>query len=241
MMNEIIVDFAQLRIKIKSRFEYMKTFCKDYLVDGEDYDFEIMVDDQAIKKMKQELAFSDDYSESLAIYEAIANKLVDYNGIVMHGACIKYLDYGLLFSAPSGTGKSTHIRLWKQYFKDQVDIINGDKPILRFFDDEIRIYGTPYSGKENWHKNQSAKLKAICLLKQGKENQIKKLEPKEAMVAIFAQMYIAKKDEATAIKTIMMLDQLLQKIPIYELTCNISYEAVEVCYQGLKGELSEND
>ncbi len=232
-MNEIIVKMADLKIKIKSNYHYMEEFCKDYIIDHNEYDFEVMVDDEAIMKMKQELAFSDEYSESLAIYESIANKLIDYHGFVMHGACIKYQDIGLMFCAPSGTGKSTHIKLWKQYFKDEVDIINGDKPIVRIFDDSIKIYGTPYCGKEGWHKNQSAKLNAICIIKQSKENKIRKLNAKEALIPLFSQIYISKEDEMSALKSMELFDTLLHRIPVYELSCDISFDAVLTCFKGL--------
>ena len=232
-MNEFIVKFADLKLKIKTRFDYMHEFCKDYLIDDDCYDLEIEVSDQDIIDMKQTLVFSDEYSESLAIYEQIANKIVDFDALVMHGACIKYLDYGLLFTAPSGTGKTTHIKLWKQVFGDDVDIVNGDKPIVRIINDQIRVYGTPYSGKENWHKNQDVALKAICFIKQGKQNHIKRLSASEALIPMYSQLYLPKSNKEHGLKAIALFDYLLKHVAIYELSCDISSEAVMVSYKGM--------
>lgn len=65
----------------------------------------------------------------------------------MHGAVVAWKDQGYLFTAPSGTGKSTHLALWKKYLGDQAEVINGDKPFLKVMEDEVWVYGTPWAGK----------------------------------------------------------------------------------------------
>ena len=84
---------------------------------------------------------------------------------------------GYLFTAPSGTGKSTHIRLWRQFLGEAGHIVNGDKPFLSVEEGKVFVWGSPWAGKENWQKNRKAPLHGICLLKQGQKNKICRLQP----------------------------------------------------------------
>ncbi len=229
-MNVIVVEFAKLVIEIHSEFDYMAKFCEKFLTDKKDIDLVVKADEGYYERMNIEGCFSREYCESLSIFENIARKLPYYNKLVFHGACITYQGQGLLFTAPSGTGKTTHIRLWKRYFKDDVDIVNGDKPILEINEDGVVAHSVPYSGKEGYYKNTSAKLKGICIIKQGKTNTVRKLDSKEAMIPIYTQMYVPYESEEGTLLTMGLLDTLLKVCPIYELTCDISDEAVLSSY-----------
>ncbi len=229
-MKEFIVNFADIYIKIHTHYDYMFELCKDYIVDGNIFDMEVYPS----KDYKDYLeGFSEEYCESLSLYEQIAKQLPLFNAFVFHGASITYKKDGLLFTAPSGTGKTTHIRLWKKYFKDDVDIINGDKPILRIDEKGIKVYGTPFCGKEKWHKNRSAYLKALCIVRRGKINNIKRIKGSEAMIPLYNQMYFSKDNAAMAQRSMDLFDKLLTLIPIYILECDISYDAVLCSYKGM--------
>ena len=92
--------------------------------------------------------FAPEYLETLALLRKVAEVLPEKDGFLMHGAVIQWKDKAYMFTAPSGTGKTTHIRLWRKYLGQGVSIINGDKPFIRIVDDCVRIYGTPWAGKE---------------------------------------------------------------------------------------------
>lgn len=98
--------------------------------------------------------------------------------VLYYRACILYKDNAYLFIAPSGTGKTTHINLWKKHINDLV-IINGDKPIIRLINNEPIIYGTPWMGKERYGCNSKAKLKAVVILHQGQVDKIDKVDKKD--------------------------------------------------------------
>ena len=232
-MDSFIVNFAELYIKIHTHYDYMENYCKDYIVQSDTYDFEVYPDEHYLSIMNNDPNFSDAYCESISLYEEIAKKLPYYNAFVFHGASITYKDKGLLFTAPSGTGKTTHIKLWRQYFKSDVDIINGDKPIIRIFDDCIKIYGTPFCGKEGWHKNRSANLHSLCIVRRGLTNTIKNIEASDAMIPLYNQMYFSKDDKESALLSMTLFDKLLTSIPIYILECDISEEAVLTSYRGM--------
>ena len=232
-MNELIVRFADLNIKIHTNYDYMYKLCKDYIVDTDEYDFEVYPEEDYKYLVEDDLKYSEGYYESFSIYKEIGKKLPLYNAFIMHGAVITYQDKALMFTAKSGTGKSTHIKLWKMYFKNDVDIINGDKPIVRVFEDGIKVYGTPYSGKEFWHKNRSSFLHSICIVQRSNENIIQKISSEAAMIPLLRQVFVSTDCEESAGKTLELFNQLITSIPIYVLQCDISQEAVETAYKGM--------
>lgn len=160
--------------------------------------------------------------------EAFANYLATQGGVVMHGSAIAYKGKGIVFSAPCGTGKSTHAGLWKQYLGNQVVHVNDDKPAIRFVDDIPYIYGTPWSGKTDINANVSAPLQAIVFLAQAPYNRISKLSIAEAAMEIHYQTARPFYDEGLTLKIMEITDRLIQSVPIYRLECTISEEAVSL-------------
>ena len=150
----------------------------------------------------------------------------------MHCAVIEYEGKGYAFAAKSGTGKSTHISLWQKRFGDAVHIINGDKPIMRFIDDHLYAYGTPWCGKEGFNMNSSVPLHAICFLERAETNAIHPIKADEAVMRIFHQI-LSPEDLETLDALFPLLDRTLREIPCYVLGCNISEEAAEVAYSGM--------
>ena len=232
-MNQLIVNFADLKIKIHTNYDYMFKFCKDYIIDKTEFDFEVYPSEGYQHKMDDNPLFSEAYCESISLYEEIGKKLPFHNAFIMHGATITYQDKGLMFTAKSGTGKSTHIKLWKKHFGKDVDIINGDKPIVRVFEDGIKVYGTPYCGKECWHKNRSAYLHSVCIVQRGTTNKIRRIPNEDAILPLYQQIFLPKDNEEVAGKILDLYNQFLTLIPIYVLQCNISEEAVQVAYEGM--------
>ena len=96
----------------------------------------------------------------------------DFDAFLLHAAVIEVDGLAYAFAAPSGTGKTTHIALWKKFFGDRANIINGDKPIIRFENGTPYIYGTPWCGKEGYNINTKAPLAALCFIERSPENTI---------------------------------------------------------------------
>lgn len=160
-----------------------------------------------------------------------------HKAIWMHGSSILFNSKAILFSAPSGVGKSTHTRLWKQYVPN-IEHINDDKNIIIFQNNQLTLYGNPWSGKHQIDSNISAPLVAIVFLYQSKENKIVKLSKKEAFLKIFKQV-IQPFDKSVIDDWNDVTDELL-KVPIYELGCNISVDAVNLIKKTLEEEVYEN-
>lgn len=233
-MQQFTVNFAKLNIEIHCRYAYTKAFCREYLTD-EAADFAVSVSEEDIDR---EIAASPyqprrEYAESICVYREIAKRLPLYNRMVFHGAVISYKGTGYLFTAPSGTGKTTHIRLWHQYL-DGVEVVNGDKPLLHIEDATAEAFATPYAGKEGYQNHGSILLGGICLIHRGTENRIRRVTAGEVLTELMHQVYLPQEAEA-AIKTIDLLDALFKAVPIFLLECDISETAVKTAFEALTG------
>ena len=231
-----VYKFGGIPVLVKYRGQYFGDCCKDYLSEEEPL-FEILATDEDLEYERQHAEEKRDYSKSYlehtAVYRKFCEKSVDYNVILCHGSVLEYKGEAYLFTAPSGTGKSTHTRLWREYFGDEVIMINDDKPLLRFEKDGVYAYGTPWDGKHHISTNRNAKLKAICFLNQDKENHICRIAGEEALPMLMNQIY-RPRNAAGMIKTLDYINELIEKIPMYKMGCNMELEAAKVAYEGMK-------
>lgn len=232
-MIEFKIKLANQVISVICRYEYTLKACKEYIVNFGDSIFTVCATDEEITAEIDNVDISVDvgYAEFICLYRKIAELLPNYSCVVMHGAAITYKDSAILFVAPSGTGKSTHIKLWRQTFAEQVDIINGDKPIV-CVEDNISVFGTPWAGKENWHKNRQAELKAICILKQAESNCIVKANTMSYLPELLKQVYLPL-DKSSMKRTLELFDSIVKCVPVYILECDISQEAVMTAYNAM--------
>lgn len=243
-MITFTIKIADVDIKINTLYPDTKELCKDYLCENEGL-FSISTSQEDIeyerKKSIQEAlyeglvpyAYSDGYLETIAVYRKIADRLIEHNVIAFHGAVIEVEGKGYLFTAKSGTGKTTHINLWLEKFQDKCTIVNGDKPLLRIKDDGVIAYGTPWCGKENLNTNTSVKLKGICILNRGEKNTIEKIEFKEALDMLLQQTN-RPKNPALMVKTLSLINLFKGKVDLYRLYCNMEKEAADVSYEGMR-------
>lgn len=156
--------------------------------------------------------------------------------IAIHTSTITYRGRNVLFLGESGTGKSTHTRLWRENIPGAT-LLNDDSPILRIIDGEAWIYGSPWSGKTPCFKNERYPLAACVRLSQAPENKIRKLRLIEAYAAIhpscppeFAY------DECLYDGICRTLSVLLQKVPFYHLACLPDAEAARLSCSTVFGE-----
>lgn len=231
-----VYKFGGIPVLVKYRGQYFGDSCKEYLSDEEPI-FEILATDEDLEYERQhaeeDRAYSKSYLEHTAIYRKFCEKSVEHNVVLCHGSVLEYKGEAYLFTAPSGTGKSTHTRLWREYFGDEVIMINDDKPLLRFEEDGIYAFGTPWDGKHHISNNRNAKLKAICFLSQNKENHIRKISGDEALPMLMNQIYRPRNTEGL-IKTMDYVNVLIEKVPMYQMGCNMEQEAAQIAYEGMK-------
>ena len=172
---------------------------------------------------------SDSYCEMVCIFRHIAEEIVDFNGIFVHSAVVKKDDKGFMFLGRSGAGKSTHVIGWLKTFVD-AKVINGDKPILRFFDDCIYAYGSPWCGIEGLNKNERVRLYSGAFVEKATKNSIYPISDKEVFSKMLNQTVVPLNPQKR-IRHFEFLDKLIKSIPFYILECDISKEAVITAYE----------
>ena len=232
------IRIADLNIRIFHLYPQTRIFCLDYLVNDEP-DFSISVSRSDIEREKSIIEdkkagssvrnFSDSYLETLVVHRKIANQVIDYNTILFHGSAVAVDGVGYLFTAKSGTGKSTHTRLWREYFGESAIMVNDDKPLLKITDRDVMVYGTPWDGKHHLSHNISVPLKAICILERAKINHIESISSNIALPMILQQSYRPKNPLKMA-KTLELVDRILNDVAHYKLGCNMDIEAAKVAY-----------
>ena len=157
-----------------------------------------------------------------------------YDRFLIHGSAVAVDGEGYLFTAKSGTGKSTHVKLWREIFGDRAVMVNDDKPIIGISEEGAMIYGTPYDGKERLSNNISAPLKAICILERSEKNEIREISAIEAYPIIVQQTYHPLNPEMLN-KTLELLDRMSGLVKFYRLSCNMEREAAEISYSEMRG------
>ena len=218
---------------IEARYDTVPRACASYRVEDGKADFVIRVTEEMLMEEHQKMPENSlSYTENICVCRAVCNTASAHGAILLHAATVMAGCKAYAFSAPSGTGKSTHIRLWKSVYGDAVTILNGDKPLLREKDGELIAYGTPWCGKEGWNTNAKAPLAGLCFLERGEENKIRRLSPSEAVDRVFRQM-LKPKDARGVAETLRLADLMIRKIPVFLLSCNISEEAARLSYGSL--------
>ncbi|MBQ4600755.1 MAG: hypothetical protein IJB17_03910 [Oscillospiraceae bacterium] len=169
-----------------------------------------------------------EYMDSCSVFY---RQLLCFNGLLLHSSAVVMDGRAYLFSASSGTGKSTHTRLWQQVFgADRAQIINDDKPALRQIDGVWYAYGTPWSGKSTTSLNLRVPIAGICFLKQGKTNEIRKISAADAAFRVLEQTIRPKNSILTAM-LLESVDKLVSQVETYEMQCNMEPEAAMLSYQ----------
>lgn len=157
--------------------------------------------------------------------------IIPFSRIIMHASIVKHESEALLFTGPSGMGKSTQAALWEKY--KGADILNGDRATLDTSEDIIRAYGSPYAGSSEIYRNESAPVKAIILLAQSKTNSIERLTGIRAYKELFPRFSIVRWDDKLFSACMEIINTILKKTPVYKLSCYPGEEAVDLVYKTL--------
>lgn len=160
-----------------------------------------------------------------------------YGGLVFHSSALSYNGKGVVFSAESGTGKSTHTALWEKEF-DGVKIINDDTPIIRTFGDgKVMLYGTPWAGSTGINSNESVPLKAIVFLSRSESNCIKRVSFAEVTKNFFDALSSSLTPEMYS-ETLDITNKICRTVPIYTLACNMEPDAAKIAREVIYGDIS---
>ena len=230
-------------VEINSLYDEVHTYCADYQTD-ETPDYFVTTTQGDIDSEREKSAredeiegvpvrhFFDSYLEELAVYRKIAEQMIVFDTILFHGSVIAVDGIGYLFTAKSGTGKSTHTKLWRDYFGDRAVMVNDDKPLIDVGTNGVTVYGTPYNGKHRRGNNIAVPLKAICILTRAEENHIEPITVKQAYPLLVQQVYRTP-DSVKMMKTLTLIDTLTEQVRFYRLGCNMELSAAKIAFEGM--------
>lgn len=165
--------------------------------------------------------------------------LLEFGGMMLHASAVVVENRAYLFSAPSGMGKSTHTSMWKKIFGEEAQIINDDKPALRYIDGIWYAYGTPWCGKDGINCNRKVPLAGICFLKQAPHNRIRRLSNQEAVQKIIWQTMRRFKKQEKLDLMLSRVDELVRSIPVFELENLPEPDAARLSYETMRKAAEE--
>lgn len=236
--------FADRVAEVCSIYSEVHEYCADYRTD-EPADFTVLtaqadIEFERINSAREDhLAGSnvkthpDSYLEELAVYRKVAERMIGFDTVLFHGSVVALDGIGYLFTAKSGTGKSTHTRLWREYFGERAVMVNDDKPLLKITDSGVTAYGTPYNGKHRLGSRIAVPLKAVCILSRAAENRIEPITEKQAYPMLLQQVY-RPADALLMQKTLALTDLLAERTALYRLGCNMDISAARTAYEGMR-------
>ncbi len=181
---------------------------------------------------KRKRPYEEHYLEDLSIQNVFSKKMLDHNVLMLHGSALCMDGEAYIFTAPSGTGKSTHTRLWRETFGDRVWMINDDKPMIRIENGKATVYGNPWDGKHHLSRNASAPLKAVIWLKRDAENHIEPLKKSDIFPVLMVQGAWSKRGPQK-MQAIQLEIKLLDTVAFYVMGCNMDPEAARIAWQGM--------
>ncbi|MBR6825109.1 MAG: hypothetical protein IKM59_01040 [Oscillospiraceae bacterium] len=221
------VKLAEFIVEFQNQYPPLGNLCHCYLYDGpEEPQFVIRVTEAEMKKEAEVSSFPENpgYLETICAYRQLCMQLPPHGAMLLHASCIEAEGRGIAFFARSGVGKTTHTRHWIKTYFPKVNIVNGDKPILRFFDGVPYAYGTPWAGKEGVHRNVKVPLRDLCLIERSTFNEVTPLSKEEALNLLMLQIFLPPDPQAT-LATLDMLEKLLETCNLWRIRCTPEKES----------------
>ncbi|MCD7922834.1 MAG: hypothetical protein LUG27_10475 [Clostridiales bacterium] len=228
------IKVAGIAVEVENRYALSSWVCEGHETE-DTAQFVVSVSDEELWEEWERMngQFDQEACESNCLYRKVSIGMLHFDAFLLHAAVVAVDGEGYVFTAPGGTGKSTHADFWMQEFGDRAVMVNGDKPMIRLMNDKFFVCGTPWRGKERLGCTDIVPLKAICLLERGTENEIAPAETDTVLDKIFRQVLLPENQEQV-VKQLDLMDRLIGAVPIYNLKCNMSQEAALVAYRGMK-------
>ena len=229
-MEPFVMEIAGFAVGVEPLFESTRMYCREYWTDREP-EFHVTVkreelvqeqellnieaDEEGLKRRK----FSDMFLERSVIQRRVAENLAQQDVLLMHGSTVAVDGRAYLFTAPCGTGKSTHTRLWREVFGDRAVMVNDDKPFLKLTGDAVLACGSPWTGKHGIGTNVCVPLGGICILSRGRENIIRPAVPEQVEEFLRSQCFPPQG-----------LEKLLDRVRIWQMECTKDPEAAVIAH-----------
>ena len=227
--TNIRVCLADVCLDYALRYPETKTYFKNYICAEplETADELLTVTDELWERHKNvaESSVSEAYTEFYALLGITSRALLKHGKCLFHGVAFLWRGRAWIITAPSGTGKTTQLRMWQKLCGDEIELINGDKPVMECREDgSVWIYPSPWNGKENLSGTKSGRLAGIIYLAQADHNEISRMDLRSSILPIYRQ-FLYYGDYETEIHEVgHMLDIVLRNIPVWKLS-NLGDEA----------------
>lgn len=230
-------NICGIRVECDFRFPTMTARAEKYLNEyALSPEMKVLCPEKYIGLLKQENPLlSDDDCEVIATAKSFYLQLLRHGGFMLHSSAVVMDGEAYLFSAPSGTGKSTHTALWLETFGGRARILNDDKPAIMVENGSVTACGTPWSGKSDLNLNLRVPLRGICMLERSKSNFIQPLPPEKSAFALLDQTLRPSDGERMGI-LLELLDEVTTRVPVWRMGCDISREAAEMAYRAMSGK-----
>lgn len=232
-MEKFII--AGLKTEYNVRGKLLSERSEPYKAEFDDSETQIRfnIKEEFINKKKEEIPYlSIEEHEYMWTCEAFYSELLRHNGMMLHSSCVEKDGFAYLFSARSGTGKSTHTHLWLKNLEG-TRIINDDKPALICEDGKWYACGTPFSGKTDENLDVKIPVRAITFLHRSETNSVKRIPPFQA-VGLLIEQTIKPADKTLAESMLEKVDKLLREVPVFSLGCNMEDEAATIAYNEIE-------
>ena len=241
-MDPFVMEIADVPIRVMPMFETTRFYCREYLTDREpvhtirvipeylaleQFLLDWEADEEGLKRRK----FPEPFLERSLIQRRAAEVLLGQDVLLMHGSTVAVDGQAYLFTAPCGTGKSTHTRLWREFFGDRAVMVNDDKPCLRFTEEGIVACGSPWTGKHGLGSNVCFLLRGICILSRGRENRIRRADPTAVRDFLLHQCFVPEEGSERAVA---LAQQLMERIPIWEMESTKDIQAASVAWKAMR-------
>lgn len=212
-------------IEIDNIHSHVKEYCRDFICDGEP-DLRVRVTLGEIDRFlrAKSLTLPLDVAERIIVYKKISARLAERGCFLLHSSVISYKGQGIAFVASRGVGKTTHAMLWKHSFWDDVEFVNGDKPIVSCNGGVCMAHATPWCGKEGLCGKSSVPLRAIVFIERGSVPTVKSITPTEA-VHMLKDQTVAPEDRAFDTRFADSIAMMLRSVPLYSATVNMDKES----------------
>ena len=196
-----------------------------------------LLDLEAMEECLKMRRFSEPFLERSVIQRRVAERLLDKNTIMLHGSTVAVDGRAYLFTAPCGTGKSTHTRLWREAFGNRAVMVNDDKPFLKLTDEGVLAFGSPWTGKHGLGENVCFPLAAVCVLRRGPENVIRRAAAADVMELLLHQVF---QPEGTNVAA-ELVDRLSESVPLWEMECTKDKRAAIIAYEAMSGQIMDEN
>ena len=246
-MAEFQMKIAGMVGRVTPLFQSTAAYCGRYLA-AEPADFAVTVTPADLARAQEKLdreadreglrrrKFTDPFLERTVIQEAFADELFHRNVLLLHGSTLAMDGAAYLFTAPCGTGKSTHTRLWREEFGPRVVMVNDDKPFLEITEVGVVAHGAPWSGKHGLDANISVPLRGICILARGPKDRIRPLEAADALPFLMKQCHCPEIPGGEE-QLRRLLEKLAERVPLWAMECTPGPEAARTACKVMHGKL----